>query len=434
MNYAGVKGKGHGRFKRKLFVGIDPGTTCGLAVLDLDARPFLIESSKGTTRDSVIHKISEVGDAIIVASDVSPAPDFVRKVASSLNAIIFAPEAAMESTEKRLIVQDYAAQHGIKSLDPHSGDALAAALKAFRNYSMKFKQVEACVRTLGGQMPPDEVKALVARGYTIKRALDLLIKRKEKMDAIKTIQPRESSELTSLRKKVSEQRREIERLEVQNQRLLEKVEQLKSEIMRIESQREKERVETVREVKRERLYQIQRSEIENLHAQLEKAKHARAEYQQRFDRLKHLREREARGEIRLLKPIESFTSTGIENAVKTFEIGRGDSIILLNASGGGRSTARALAEMGLMAVIACTPMSHEAEEELKDSGPPLLSSSNLNVEWIEGYPYISAKELKTAVESIGKLEEVEEKKLVSGIIDEYRGRKMEDSQRWDSLQ
>jgi len=429
LNYVKLNAGSHSRLERKLLVGIDPGTTCGLAVLDLDARPILIESSKGATRDTVIHKISEVGDALIVASDVSPAPDFVRKVASSLKAIIFAPEAAMESSEKHLIIQDYVVEHRIKSLGPHSRDALAAALKAFRHYSMKFKQVEACVRTLGRQVSLDEAKALVARGYTIKRALDLPIKRKEKRNAIKTIQPRESSELTSLRKKVSEQRRQLERFEVQNQRLLEKVERLRSEITRIESQRNKERAETLREVKMERIYQIQRSEIENLHAQLEKAKHEMAEYQQRFDRLKHLRERETRGEIRLLKPIESFTSKGIENAVKTFEIGRGDSVILLNASGGGRSTARTLAQMGLMAVVACTSMSHEAEEELKDRGTPLLSSSNLHVEWIEGYPYISAKELKAAVESIGKLEDTEEKKFISGIVDEYRGRRMGDSQR-----
>jgi len=421
LNLVKSKARSHGRFKRKLVIGIDPGTTCGLAVLDLDSRPILIESSKGTTRETVIHKISEAGDAIIVASDVSPPPDFVRKVASSLNAIIFAPEAAIESTEKHLIVQDYAAQHGIKSLDPHSHDALAAALKAFRNYSVKFKQVEASVRTLDKQVPLDEAKALVARGYTIKRALDLLIKRKERGDEIKTIQTRESSELTSLRKKISEQCREVVRLEAQNQRLLEKVEQLKSEIRRIESQREKERVDALREMKKERIYQIQRSEIENLQAQLQKAKQVMAEYQQRFDRLKYLREREARGEIRLLKPIESFTSKGIENAVKTFEIGRGDSVILLDASGGGHSTARTLAEMGLRAVVACTPMSHEAEEELKDSGTTLLSSSNLHVEWIEGYPYISSRELKTAVEKIGKLEDTEGKTLISGIIDEYRG-------------
>jgi len=429
LNHVKSKARSYGRSKRKLVVGIDPGTTCGLAVLDLDARPILIESSKGTTRDTIIHKISEVGDAIIVASDVSPAPDFVRKVASSLNTIIFTPEVAIESTEKHLIVQDYAVQHGIKSLDPHSHDALAAALKAFHNYSVKFRQVEACVRALGRPVPLDEAKALVVRGHTIKRALDLLTKHKEKRDAIKTIRTRESSELTSLRKKVSEQRREVETLEVENEMLLEKVEQLKSEIMRTESQREKERVDALREMKKERIYQIQRSEIENLKAQLEKAKHAMAEYQQRFDHLKHLREREARGEIILLKPIESFTSKGIENAMRTFQIGRGDSVIILNASGGGRSTARTLAEMDLRAVVACTPMSHEAEEELEDSGIPLLSSRGLHVEWIEEYPYISSRELKTAIESIGKLEKTEEKKFISEIIDEYRSHKMEDSRR-----
>jgi len=77
--------------------------------------------------------------------------------------------------------------------------------------------------------------------------------------------------------------------------------------------------------------------------------------------------------------------------------------------------------MGLRAVVACTPMSHGAEEELKDSGTTLLSSSNLHLEWIEGYPYISSRELKTAVENIGKLEDTEGKTLISGIIDEYRG-------------
>jgi len=78
----------------------------------------------------VIKKILDHGSPLVIASDVNPAPKFVEKIASSLGSKIFYPEISMTRKEKEKIVEDF--EEEIKS--SHEKDALAAGLKAFKNY------------------------------------------------------------------------------------------------------------------------------------------------------------------------------------------------------------------------------------------------------------------------------------------------------------
>ena len=50
----------------------------------------------------------------------------------------------------------------------HERDALAAAASAFKKYRNKFSQVE---KKVPAEIDPDEVKALVVRGYSIENAI-----------------------------------------------------------------------------------------------------------------------------------------------------------------------------------------------------------------------------------------------------------------------
>jgi len=59
--------------------------------------------------------------------------------------------------------------------------------------------------------------------------------------------------------------------------------------------------------------------------------------------LQRLRELESKGELILLKPIDRFTAEGLERASKLYEIKPGDYVLLLDATGGGATTARKLA-------------------------------------------------------------------------------------------
>ena len=79
------------------------------------------------------------GNPLVVASDVNPAPKFVEKIAASLGSKIFYPEFSMTKKEKGKIVEDY--EDEINSA--HEKDALAAGLKAFKNYHQLILKVEA---------------------------------------------------------------------------------------------------------------------------------------------------------------------------------------------------------------------------------------------------------------------------------------------------
>lgn len=81
----------------------------------------------------------EFGNPVVIASDVNPASKFVEKIAASLGSKIFYPEFSMSRKEKGKIVKDY--EEEIKSA--HEKDALAASLKAFKNYHELILKVKA---------------------------------------------------------------------------------------------------------------------------------------------------------------------------------------------------------------------------------------------------------------------------------------------------
>jgi predicted RNase H-like nuclease (RuvC/YqgF family) len=146
------------RSSKQLIIGVDPGTTCGVAILTLHASPLYLKSRKGLTRGEITRIAIDYGSPLIVAADVRPAPAFVKKLANMLNAVLFVPETVMEASEKREITRLYVEKHEVKLRNPHARDALAAAIKAFQHYKNKFVQVEAEAQMLVAPVSLEEVK------------------------------------------------------------------------------------------------------------------------------------------------------------------------------------------------------------------------------------------------------------------------------------
>lgn len=110
-----------------------------MAILDSHGKILHLSAKKLQTKGDVIKQIMKFGNPLVVASDVSPAPKFVEKIAASLGSKIFYPEFSMSRKEKERIVEDY--EDEINSA--HEKDALAAGLKAFKNYHEIILKVEA---------------------------------------------------------------------------------------------------------------------------------------------------------------------------------------------------------------------------------------------------------------------------------------------------
>ena len=83
--------------KRYLIVGVDPGMVTGLAAVDLNGHIVHLSSGRGITRGQITRTIADLGRALVFASDVNPPPSMVTKLASSHNALLFAPEQSIKT-------------------------------------------------------------------------------------------------------------------------------------------------------------------------------------------------------------------------------------------------------------------------------------------------------------------------------------------------
>lgn len=68
----------------------------------------------------------------------------IEKLASNLGCKVFFPEVSLHNVEKAKIIKKYK----MKIKDSHQKDALAAAIKAFRNYHELFLKVEETLEKL----------------------------------------------------------------------------------------------------------------------------------------------------------------------------------------------------------------------------------------------------------------------------------------------
>ncbi|MCX8184016.1 MAG: DUF460 domain-containing protein, partial [Crenarchaeota archaeon] len=58
----------------KTIIGFDPGTTAGLAVINLSGELLLLKSLRHWNRSSIILEALSVGDPILIATDRAEAP------------------------------------------------------------------------------------------------------------------------------------------------------------------------------------------------------------------------------------------------------------------------------------------------------------------------------------------------------------------------
>lgn len=121
-----------------LFVGIDPGITTGIAILDLYGNVVKIYSKRNMGRNEIIKTIADFGHPLIITSDVNPLPRNVKNIARKFNAKTFLQGKSLLSIEKKKIVRKYSDY----TRKDHETDALAAVVKAWKNYRPFLSKIE----------------------------------------------------------------------------------------------------------------------------------------------------------------------------------------------------------------------------------------------------------------------------------------------------
>lgn len=86
--------------KKLLIAGIDPGTTLGYALLDLNGNVVKINSSKQLDMSTLILEIIKEGKVIVIGTDKAKAPKFVEKTAAKIGARLIIPREDLTVEEK----------------------------------------------------------------------------------------------------------------------------------------------------------------------------------------------------------------------------------------------------------------------------------------------------------------------------------------------
>ncbi|MBO3841457.1 MAG: DUF460 domain-containing protein [Candidatus Brockarchaeota archaeon] len=190
----------------KTIVGFDPGTTAGLAVLNLSGELLLLKSLRHWNRSSIILEALSVGDPVLIATDRAEAPRAVRELAQSLNLAVFETGKEEALGDKISVINEYASKRSVSIGDDHQASALYAALKAFNSFKNDFRNIELNVERRISDFKEaliDEVKSDLIRGIPPERSI------RERLSQT-TVQSFDANLVEQLRKQLLEERRKVE--------------------------------------------------------------------------------------------------------------------------------------------------------------------------------------------------------------------------------
>jgi predicted RNase H-like nuclease (RuvC/YqgF family) len=360
--------------RRYSIVGIDPGTTLGVAMIDLDGKPINVFSSKNCSLSEAVARIIAFGKPLIVASDVTPTPAMVKRISSIFASPVHELDESLSTEEKIAITKG----EGYDYKNAHERDALAACVNALKGYKKKFAQVQ---KKTPSSVDVEEVKALVVKGVSISAAITRLINEKEKKKVAKIEESRdekkrgeESEEILRLRRIIKVKEEKIEMLEELTTVLKAQMEEkerniriLQHKIDSMRSDRKKE-IQAMEEIRR------RDNEIQRLSEEVMAHDERNRELQKILKELKG--KREVKGGRRI-KVIKSFSQDAIIELCKRYGLKKGDIVFLDDSSGGGASTAELLAKKGISAVIHDKAVSHFAANTFCDFGIPTFSTKEV---------------------------------------------------------
>ncbi len=163
------------RESRPLIVGIDPGTTTGVAVFDLSGNLILIKSGKNLSKSDVSRIISDAGNPIIVSSDINPLPRSVEKIAISFSARLIEPGETFSRKEKHETAKDYMRLHGKAWKNRHERDALVSGIYAYKQVRQMVDRINSKLRK-GGISSPSVRNKVLAEVLLQKKSIDYVIR------------------------------------------------------------------------------------------------------------------------------------------------------------------------------------------------------------------------------------------------------------------
>lgn len=436
---------------RGIIVGFDPGLTVGIAILDLNGNLISVASFKEIRRSEIISHIMGHGNTVLIATDVYPPPKTVRKLASNLNSKIWSPYRNMSVESKIDIVDSY--MQGLKDItienpqNAHERDALAAAVKTYKDHINKFRQIEKRAEKLDLSIESiDTVKKSVINGTSISNALEQefenikneITKKKVDEPDLEVYTVEESSDNKTqnldsengnlrLKNKINSQKRYIKHLQEKNKSLNDEILGYHSEISKLQSKLDKLHYQYTEKILEKRELASKMMTIKRLQEKYTNEKARRIELEEKIRSNKDIRSLELNHSAESVKIIDTFTREGIKEACKRWKIKKHDVVLLKSSEGGGSNTALMIAKLGVKAVITMDKISDPAEEIFRTKMIPIIPADNVEIKYMNEFAIINSEALKLEIDKwIKKIEHQknnEDKKKLIELVDEYRAQR-----------
>lgn len=446
------------RTTRGIIVGFDPGLTVGIAILDLKGNLISIASFKEIRRSEIINHIMSHGNTVLIATDVYPPPKTVRKLASNLNSKIWSPYRNMSVESKIDIVDSYMQSINGGSSTPqnaHERDALAAAVKTYRDHLNKFRQIEKRGEKLElSDKSVDAIKKMVIHGTSISNALEQefereklnATKKENKIDESENYESREGKKIlmtefdtdksrkldadgsiARMKNKISSQKRYINNLEKKNLILVDEISEYRATISKLQSKIDKLHHEYKEKILEKREFTSKVAMIKRLQERYTKEKSKRMELEEKLRSNKDFQALELNESAVPVKIIDSFTREGIKKACDRWKIKKGDVVLLINSEGGGSNTASMIADLGVKAVITMDKISDPAEEVFKNMMIPVVPAKSVEINYMDEFAIISSEtlnlEMDRWIKRMTRQKKKEDKKKLLTLVDEYRAQR-----------
>jgi len=209
---------------KPIIIGVDPGTTVGLCVLDFKGSIQKIFSKKNISQSKIIEEILKEGRPIIIATDKKKIPEYILDLGSSLRCRIYAPQHDLKSDEKSNIVLEWGLREKVK--DDHQKDACASALFAYKRFRESIERIRKEIKR--EELPASVFHNVFVDNKNIKQAImdEKVMKQPSKTKERK--RRRKIKTDSALEKKYRSIRNQIEVLEKKNSLLQDKIQSLSS--------------------------------------------------------------------------------------------------------------------------------------------------------------------------------------------------------------
>jgi len=393
---------------RYLIVGLDPGTTTGIAALDLDGNLLYLASSRQMNMADVIESLYKVGKPLVIASDVEPMPFTVEKIRRAFSAIAFTPKQDTSVEMKMELTAPF--PYG----NDHERDALSAALDAHRQYRHRFQ-------SLMKRIPPghdlDEVRARIIRG----QSLDQVIGEMNAVTKPAVVQapPVAVDEKHDERVRVLDGM--VKRLKTYVAELEEEVKTRNYEIRRLSSRLRT--VHTTRDAALAKDVEVATRDaiIQSIKKRLRKEERHNQNLVKRLARIKKFAELSMEGDVVPVKVMEALTKDGLRKLIEDVGLGEGELVYVGRTDGWGRSVVRDLADLRVRAVILSMKTPAEIDPQLlpafREAAIPLLSVAETGTQ-VRGKQGLCGKDaLESALRTWQEAQAVHEREKKSAMIE-----------------